>query len=92
MSGGVFLNIKATKELLGLLDGYRFAHGKQSRAEAAVELLDRALKAFFALPQPVRPGDPDYVLVRSRRRQAAQAFPVREIEARLAQLKKAKAG
>ena len=89
MIGGVFLNIKVTKEFLGRLDDYRFAHRKPSRAEAAVELLDRALKTFFALPQPVWPGDPDYVLVRNRRRQPAQAFPLREIEARLARLKKA---
>jgi len=94
MSGGPFLNIKAPKELLERLDDYRFAHRKPSRAEAARELLDRALKAFFEMsaPERVREGDPDYTLVRGRRRQPAQAFPVREIEARLARLKKAKAG
>ena len=94
MSGGPFLNIKAPKELLERLDDYRFAHRKPSRAEAARELLDRALKAFFEVsaPERIREGDPDYTLVRGRRRQPAQAFPVREIEARLARLKKAKAG
>ncbi len=94
MSGGPFLNIKAPKELLERLDDYRFAHRKPSRAEAARDLLDRALKAFFevSVPERVREGDPDYTLVRGRRRQPAQAFPVREIEARLARLKKAKAG
>jgi hypothetical protein len=94
MSGGTFLNIKAPKELLERLDDYRFATRKPSRAEAARELLDRALKAFFEVsqPEPVSPGDPDYALVRARRRQSAQAFPIREIEARLARLKKAKAG
>jgi hypothetical protein len=94
MSGGPFLNIKAPKELLERLDDYRFAHRKPSRAEAARELLDRALKAFFEVspPERVREGDPDYTLVRGRRRQPTQAFPVREIEARLARLKKAKAG
>ncbi len=94
MSGGPFLNIKAPKELLERLDDYRFAHRKPSRAEAARELLDRALKAFFEVspPERVREGDPDYALVRSRRRQPTQAFPVREIETRLARLKKAKAG
>jgi hypothetical protein len=94
MSGGPFLNIKAPKELLERLDDYRFAHRKPSRAEAARELLDRALKAFFEVsaPERVREGDSDYTLARGRRRQPAQAFPVREIEARLARLKKAKAG
>jgi hypothetical protein len=94
MSEGPFLNIKAPKALLERLDDYRFATRKPSRAEAARELLDRALKAFFDIsqPEPVRPGDPDYALVRSRRRQPTEAFPVREIEARLARLKKTRAG
>lgn len=94
MSEGPFLNIKAPKQLLERLDDYRFATRKPSRAEAARELLDRALKAFFEVsaPEPVRPGDPDYALVRARRRQPARAFPIREIEARLARLKKARAG
>lgn len=94
MSNGPFLNIKAPKELLDRLDDYRFATRKPSRAEAARELLDRALKAFFEVsgPEPVRRGDPDYALIRARRRQPAEAFPIREIEARLARLKKARAG
>ena len=94
MSEGPFLNIKAPKALLERLDDYRFATRKPSRAEAARELLDRALKAFFDIsqPEPVRPGDPDYALVRARRRQPTEAFPVREIEARLARLKKTRAG
>jgi len=37
-------------------------------------------------PEPVRPGDPDYALVRARRREPAEALPVREIEARLTRL------
>ncbi len=94
MSEGPFLNIKAPKELLDRLDDYRFATRKPSRAAAARELLDRALKAFFeaSRPEPVRPGDPDYALVRARRRQPADAFPIREIEVRLARLKRARAG
>ncbi len=94
MSNGPFLNIKAPKELLDRLDDYRFATRKPSRAEAARELLDRALKAFFEVsdPEPVRRGDPDYALIRARRRQPAEAFPIREIEARLARLKKTRAG
>jgi len=94
MSEGPFLNIKAPKVLLERLDDYRFATRKPSRAEAARELLERALKAFFEVsrPEPVRPGDPDYALVRARRRQPTEAFPIREIEARLARLKKAQAG
>lgn len=94
MRGGPFLNIKAPKELLDRLDDYRFATRKPSRAQAARELLDRALKAFFEVSgiEPVRPGDPDYALIRARRRQPAEAFPVREIEARLARLKRARAG
>jgi len=49
----------------------------------------RALKASFAVsrPETVRPRDPDYELVRRRRRQPAHALPVREIKARLARLK-----
>ena len=43
-------------------------------------------------PEPVRPGDPDYALVRARRRRPTEAFPIREIEARLARLKKTQAG
>lgn len=94
MSGGPFLNIKAPKELLERLDDYRFATRKPSRAAAARDLLDRALKEFFEAfhAELLRPGDPDYALVRSRRRQPADAFPIREIEARLARLKKARAG
>lgn len=94
MSEGPFLNIKAPKALLERLDDYRFATRKPSRAEAARELLDRALKAFFDVsqPEPVRAGDPDYALVRARRRQPTEPFPIREIEARLARLKKAQAG
>ncbi len=46
----------------------------------------RALKASFEVsqPEPVRPGDPDYALVLSRRRQPAEALPIRQIKARLA--------
>jgi len=49
----------------------------------------RALKASIAIsrPESVRPGDPDYDLVRRRRRQPTHAVPVREIKARLARLK-----
>jgi len=94
MPRGPFLNIKAPKELLDRLDDYRFATRKPSRAEAARELIDRALKAFFEVsaPEPVRRGDPDYALVRARRRDPVDPFPVREIEARLARLKKARTG
>ena len=49
----------------------------------------RALKASIAIsrPEAVRPGDPDYELVRRRRRQPTHAVPAREIKARLARLK-----
>jgi hypothetical protein len=49
----------------------------------------RALKASLAIsrPEAVRSGDPDYQLVRRRRRQPTHAVPVREIKARLARLK-----
>lgn len=72
---------------------YRFATRKPSRAEAARELLDRALKAFFEVSraEPVRPGDPDYVVVRARRREPVDPLPIRQIEARLVRLKKARA-
>ena len=94
MAAGPFLNIKAPKDLLDRLDDYRFATRKPSRAAAARELLDRALKTFFdaSRAERVRPGDPDHVLVRSRRREPTEALPLREIEARLARLKKARAG
>jgi hypothetical protein len=94
MSSGPFLNIKIPKELLDRLDDYRFATRKPSRAEAARELVDRALRMFFEAsgPEPVRPDDPDYRLVRSRRRDPIEALPIREIEARLARLKRARAG
>jgi hypothetical protein len=92
--GGPFLNIKAPKKLLDRLDDYRFATRKPSRAEAARELLDRALTEFFEASrvEPVREGDPDYSLVRARRRQPTEALPIREIEARLARLKRARPG
>ena len=94
MSTGPFLNIKAPKELLARLDDYRFATRKPSRAAAARELLDRALKTFFeaSRAERVRPEDPDYAVVRSRRREPTEPLPLREIEARLARLKKARAG
>jgi hypothetical protein len=94
MSSGPFLNIKVPKGLMDRLDDYRFATRKPSRAEAARELVDRALKMFFEAsgPESVRPGDPDFALVRSRRRDPVDALPIREIEARLARLKKARAG
>ena len=49
----------------------------------------RASKTSIAVsrPEPVRPGDPDYELVRRRRRQPTHAVPVREIKARLARQK-----
>ena len=94
MPTGPFLNIQAPKELLDRLDDYRFATRKPSRAAAARELLDRALTAFFeaSAPEPVRPGDPDHALVRARRREPTEPFPIRQVEARLARLKKALAG
>jgi hypothetical protein len=94
MPSGPFLNIKISKDLLARLDDYRFATRKPSRAEAARELVDRALKTFFEAsgPEPVRRGDPDHPLVRSRRRDPIEALPIREIETRLARLKKARAG
>lgn len=94
MTAGPFLNIQAPKELLDRLDDYRFAMRKASRAAAARELLDRALKAFFdaSAAESVPPGDPDYALVQARQREAAEAFPIREIEARLARLKRARTG
>jgi hypothetical protein len=94
MREGPFLNIKAPKDLLDRLDDYRFATRKASRAAAARELLDRALKAFFEVspPERVRSSDPDYRVVRARRREPVEALPAREIETRLARLKKARAG
>jgi hypothetical protein len=78
------------RALLDRLDDYRYATRKRSRADAARELLNRALEAVFEAPRagPVRRGDPDYVLVRARRRQSAETLPIREIEARLARLKR----
>jgi hypothetical protein len=94
MRSGPFLNIKAPTALLERLDDYRYATRKPSRAEAARELLDRALKAFFeaSRAEPVGRGDPDYALARSRQRQPAEALPTREIEARLARFKRRRAG
>jgi hypothetical protein len=94
MSGGPFLNIKASRTLMERLDDYRYATRKPSRAEAARELLDWALKAFFEASRAelVRRGDPDYALARARRRQPTEALPIREIEARLARLKRVRAG
>ncbi len=94
MSVGPFLNIKAPQDLLNRLDDYRFATRKPSRAEAARELLDQALRAFFkaSRTEPIRPGDPDYALVRARRRQPTEALPIRQIQARLARLKGTRAG
>ena len=43
------------------------------------------------LPRNVRPvkrGDPDYALVRARRRQPSEAFPIQAIETRLARPKR----
>ena len=42
-------------------------------------------------PERVRPGDPDYVLIRARRRQPADAFLIREIKTSRARLKKTRA-
>ena len=94
MGSGPFLNIKVPKDLLDRLDDYRFATRKPSRAEAARELVDRALRTFFeaSRPEPVRPGDPDHALVRARRRDPIESLPIRAIEARLARLKRARAG
>ena len=94
MSTGPFLNIKVPRALLDRLDDYRYATRKPSRAEAARGLLDRALETFFeaSSAEPIRRGDPDYALVRARRRQSAEALPIREIEARLARLKRLRAG
>ena len=90
MSGGTSLTLKAPKDLLQRLDRYRVVTHKSSRAEAARELLEQALSAFFrvSVAELVRPGDPDYALVRARQRQPVEAIPIREIEARLARLRK----
>src|SRR3970282_2425179 len=55
-------------------DGYR--HDMARRRVST-----RASKASFAIshPESVRPGDPDYDLVRRRRRQSHYAVPVRAI-------------
>src|SRR3972149_2933200 len=94
MSGGPFLNIRAPKELRARLDDSRFAARKPSRAEAARELLDRALRAYFEVSraEAIRPGDADYALVRARRRQPVGPLPIREIDARPARRQKPRAG
>ena len=46
----------------------------------------------MSVPEPVRPGDPDYALIRARRREPAEAFPSRKIEARLTRIKKTRGG
>ena len=46
----------------------------------------------MARAPPEYPGDPDFAPVRSRRREPIDALPIREIEARLARSKKARAG
>jgi hypothetical protein len=56
MSGGLFLNIKAPKELLERLDDYRFATRKPSRAAAARELLDRWRPCPSGRSRPASPG------------------------------------
>ena len=63
--------------------------------KAPKDLLDRLDDYRFATrkpsrAEPVRPGDPDYALVRARRHQPADAFPIGEIEARLARFKRAR--
>jgi len=94
MSGGPFLNIRVPKDLLDRLDHYRFATRKPSRAEAARELVDRALRTFFEAsgPEPVHRDDPDHALVHSRRRDPIESLPIRAIETRLARLKRTRAG
>jgi hypothetical protein len=94
MTTGPFLNIKAPQELLARLDDYRFATRKPSRAAAARELLDRALRTFFEVSrvERVRSGDPDHTVVRRRRREPTEPLPLRGIGARLARLKKTRRG
>ena len=94
MTTGPFLNIKAPQELLARLDDYRFATRKPSRAAAARELLDRALKTFFEVSRVERvpPGDPDHTVVRRRRREPTELLPLRSIETRLARVKKGRPG
>lgn len=59
-------------------------------AKAPKNRLGRTLKILFeaSCAEPVRPGDPDYRLVRARRKLPAEPLPIREIEARLARLKR----
>jgi len=66
-----------------------FLEKRKDLLPATTGLRARALKASFAVsrPETVRPSDPDYELVRSRRRQPTHAVPIREIKARLARLK-----
>ncbi|HLB64919.1 MAG TPA: hypothetical protein VJJ46_08765 [Anaerolineales bacterium] len=53
---------------------------------------DLRLSSFkVSRAEPIRPGDPDYALVRARRRQPADAFLIREIKTSRARLKKARA-
>ena len=53
--------------------------------------LRRTSALRVSAPEPIRPGDPDYALVRARRRQPADAFLIREIKTSRARLKKARA-
>jgi len=52
-------------------------------------LRSRKIRALrVSAPEPVRPGDPDYALVRARRRDPAETLPIREIDARLTRLQR----
>ncbi len=66
MNEGPFLNITAPRELLARLDDYRFATRKPSRAAAARELLDRALRTFFEASPAERVGPRDPTTSSSR--------------------------
>ena len=74
---------RLSREVAKYMEKYKASLAASNRRRA------RRLKASFAIspPEAVRPGDPDYDLVRRRRRQPAHGVPVREIKARLARLK-----
>lgn len=79
MSEGPFLNIEAPKALRDrsgrlplrhaeALPGCRGARATRSGPEGVLR------------SEPVHPGDPDHALARARRRQPADALPIREAE------------
>ena len=90
MSRRPFLNTRVRRTGIEGLSDSRLTRRTPFQAAGARQMADQTCPPSLegSNPEPVRRGDPDHALVRSRRRDPVATLPLREIGARLARLRK----